>query len=508
MEDIEIKKQNEESIAECIMNSFQDIDKKQRHISFETCYNYFQTHRYNLIGDNLETSCLQLFAYLSHRRLTSITPVELKTLIEYFDNIKDSKIWGIDVDNYTQEDNLKIVCGVYNEIKAILTDSVTSSPRQYRPSTTLITLIMLGVFGCIPSVGTCFGEVIGFSEDYSLEEINERVLKGIALFYSKNASAFNNIEIKAIGFDGEETNRLYPKAKLLDIFCSEEGVKMYRKWLKGKNNIMQDCHLRYGCSLRFEYDDEVQKPNQREFLESLTTEQVQKEPLPLRLLLWNSVYYPASGLDGGVIKYCNTIGREIGVCSFVYCDYNAKEDELCDNVANHFRGYAIFAHRSISVGELGVKRLSMEPIDDRAKHKHLTPEGEPFCHWFIMERGSAFGDEHGPKRFSLLFLCCEGVTAYVQLYSQNEILPKALAIIQPGTGFGGNWTDFRDYNAPLSFVLRHIPYMPRYIFNGGMENSEEDYTHLPWDEYAIEDKVANYYGPGDGRMVVFKRGRR
>lgn len=47
--------------------------------------------------------------------------------------------------------------------------------------------------------------------------------------------------------------------------------------------------------------------------------------------------------------------------------------------------------------------------------------------------------------------------------------------------------------------------MPHYIFNGGMGNSEEDYTHLPWDEYAIEDIVANYYG---GRMVVFKRGRR
>ena len=238
MEDIEIKKQNEESIAECIMNSFQDIAEKRHHISFETCYNYFQTHRQNLVGDNLETSCLQLFAYLSHRRITSITPVEMKSLIKYYDNIKDSKIWGIDVDNYTQEENLKIICGVYNEIKTILTDSVTSNPRQFRPSTTLITLIMLGVFGCIPSFGICFGEVIGFSKDDSFEEINERVLKGIALFYSKNASAFNSIEIKAIGFDGEETNRLYPKAKLLDIYCSEEGVKMYRKWLKGKNTII------------------------------------------------------------------------------------------------------------------------------------------------------------------------------------------------------------------------------------------------------------------------------
>lgn len=287
-----------------------------------------------------------------------------------------------------------------------------------------------------------------------------------------------------------------------------EDITDYKKMLKAKTELMKNCHLRYGCSLRFEYDDEVNSPNQGEFLESLTEAQIKDEPLPLRLLLWNSVYYPASGLDGGIIKYCNTLGRDMGIRSFVYCDYNTNEAELCDNVADHFRGYTIFSHRSVSVWELGVKHLSMEPIDDRAKHKHLTPEGEPFCHWFIMERDAAFDDDHGPKRFSLLFLCCEGVTAYVQLYSQNEILPKALAIIQPGTGFGGNWTDFRDYDAPLSFVLRHIPYMPRYIFNGGMGNSEDDYTHLPWNEYMIVDKVANHYGPGDGRMVVFKRGRR
>ena len=66
-----------------------------------------------------------------------------------------------------------------------------------------------------------------------------------------------------------------------------------------------------------------------------------------------------------------------------------------------------------------------------------------------------------------------------------------------------NITDFRDSNAPLSFELRHIPYMPRYIFNSGMGNSEYDYAHLPWNEYVIEDKANNYYGPGDGQMVVF-----
>ena len=175
------------------------------------------------------------------------------------------------------------------------------------------------------------------------------------------------------------------------IYFKMKDITEYKTMLAEKKELMKNCHLYYGCSLRFVYDDEVQKPNQSEFLESLTTEQVQNEPLPLRLLLWNSVYYPASGLDGGVIKYCNTFGRSMGIRSFVYCDYNTNEAELCDNVANHFRGYTIFAHRNVSAGELGVKRLSMEPIDDRAKHKHLTPEGVPFCHWFIMERDSAFG---------------------------------------------------------------------------------------------------------------------
>ena len=290
-----------------------------------------------------------------------------------------------------------------------------------------------------------------------------------------------------------------------------EDITDYKKMLKAKTELMKNCHLRYGCSLRFEYDDEVNSPNQDEFLESLTTEQVKNEPLPLRLLLKNSVYYPASGLDGGVIKYCNTTGRDMGIRSFVYCDYNTNEVELCDNVANHFRGYTIFAHRSVAAEELGVKRLSMEPIDDRAKGKHLTPEEEPFCHWFIMEREDAFDDEHGPKHFSLLFLCCEGVTAYVQLYCHNEIVPTALAIIQPGTGFGGNWTDFRDCYGALSYVIGHTPQgMPRWIFNGGIGYSDEVYSRLPWYdyEYVIGDKVANYYGPGEGQMAVFKRGKR
>jgi len=47
--------------------------------------------------------------------------------------------------------------------------------------------------------------------------------------------------------------------------------------------------------------------------------------------------------------------------------------------------------------------------------------------------------------------------------------------------------------------------MPQWIFNGGMGNHDADYKDLNWDGYEIADSVADYYKPGDGRMVVYKR---
>lgn len=47
-----------------------------------------------------------------------------------------------------------------------------------------------------------------------------------------------------------------------------KDITEYKKMLEAKKELMMNCHLRYGCSLRFEYDDEVNRPNQDEFLTS------------------------------------------------------------------------------------------------------------------------------------------------------------------------------------------------------------------------------------------------
>lgn len=70
---------------------------------------------------------------------------------------------------------------------------------------------------------------------------------------------------------------------------------------------------------------------------------------------------------------------------------------------------------------------------------------KPFCHWFIMEREKDFDETHGPERFSLLYICGEGVATYLQLYNANNIVPIAIAVIQPGTGWA---------STGLIFVMR------------------------------------------------------
>ena len=60
------------------------------------------------------------------------------------------------------------------------------------------------------------------------------------------------------------------------------------------------------------------------WLENITQEKIKKGNFPLREVLQNSFYYPSCGFDGGLIKDCNTVGRDSKIVSFVYRDYTTK----------------------------------------------------------------------------------------------------------------------------------------------------------------------------------------
>ena len=78
----------------------------------------------------------------------------------------------------------------------------------------------------------------------------------------------------------------------------------------------------------------------------------------------------------------------------------------------------------------------------------------PFGEWLVFEREAGVAEDHGPERFSLVYVGADGVASYQALYLQNEVAPEVLAIIQPGTGWGGSYTDFRRPDGFLAEVVR------------------------------------------------------
>lgn len=196
-------------------------------------------------------------------------------------------------------------------------------------------------------------------------------------------------------------------------------------------------------------------------LDNLTKEQIEQEEIPFEDLLRDSVYYPACNLDGRPIRYCNTIWRKLGVNSFVYCDFDVSEDQFLKEM-EHICGYKVLGHRALRQDEYIPEGWKLELVKDNdgeeGSHCYYwdTFLGNPgpgkFAHWVVYERVGYKGYEHGPKRFSLLYIGGEGLATFQQLYCHYRVAPKMICFIQCW-GFAGNWTNFTMAGAPFHLTL-------------------------------------------------------
>lgn len=217
------------------------------------------------------------------------------------------------------------------------------------------------------------------------------------------------------------------------------------------------------------------------WLTSLTAESIEHGPFPLRSILRNSLFYPSAGFDGDPVKYL--AGH---IPSFVYVDYGYGE-EAFDRALQvpGFLGYQVLGRRSVTENELIPHGWSPEhlPPCDRTPADWQDGNAKPFCIWVVMERRADVSDEHGPSRFSLLYWCHEGVAAFQSLYLARKLSPKAVAIIQPGYGFGGNWTDFTDPNEILARTIQsNLAGQPKLLLFGGYFDWH-DYQEPCWPSY-------------------------
>lgn len=217
-----------------------------------------------------------------------------------------------------------------------------------------------------------------------------------------------------------------------------------------------------------------------EWLSRIDPNNISEVPFPLADILRASLYYPSSGFDGDPVKYLAG-----NVVSFVYVDYGQTEGALTAELNGHgFRGYEVIARRSVTERELTPHGWPSREDGDPNQYRNRGCIETPFCSWSILQRLDEFDESHGPRRFSLLYLCADGVAAFQALYVGNEVAPAVVAIIQPGHGFGENWTNFED---PTKIFARSVfdnpAGQPTILLYGGL--GERSFYEEPcWPYYA------------------------
>jgi len=202
-----------------------------RYSSFDYCFNYFSSFYEH---DNIETianptniqlSCLQLGFYLASWGMLRGSTLLLQKSAKHYEPLiyviakMPEVCWKIDLDTYSDENAIPLLLEIYRHIS----DSLREGDKL--PSPTLVTKIMLGVFGNVPALDDNFCKGFGFSKHFS-----KSLLRKVSDYYQTNREEFDRHGIKTIDFGtGMETNRYYTKAKLIDMVGFIEGLKKSNK---------------------------------------------------------------------------------------------------------------------------------------------------------------------------------------------------------------------------------------------------------------------------------------
>lgn len=200
----------------------------ERYASFDYCFNHFQrfreTGRISAIASkhNLETSCLHLAFYLASWGMLRGSTRLLQKSVRFLDPLvrwiasTEKAQWDIDANQYTPE-NIAVLLDMKSQIMKALGEDA-------RPSDTLVTKIMLGVFGCVPALDENVRKGCR-RNGLRVASLCRRSLQRIGSFYDDHAHEIDRSRVPTLDFaSGRRTSRLYTRAKMIDMFFFEEGL--------------------------------------------------------------------------------------------------------------------------------------------------------------------------------------------------------------------------------------------------------------------------------------------
>lgn len=237
------------------------------------------------------------------------------------------------------------------------------------------------------------------------------------------------------------------------------------------------------------------------FLNDVTSHSMRFGTFPVKEVLDNSVFYPAAGDDIDLICDINMNRRDWDVNSFVYCDYGESMRDFGKMFL--LKGYHLIGERHLTKEELTPNGwiLQLEQGFNLSKYWAAIEEKgaakQYSASWMIFEKRSDFGEEYGPSRFSLLYICGEAVITYQALYWSNHCVPCAIAIM--GVGLSHNWTHFCEKDKDLHWMVRNNPAgMPEYVLRGHASTTptsiETDHNRIKfnWPEYRPMNPAVGY----------------
>ncbi len=196
-------------------------DPTDRYSSFDYCFNYFQAHREDrrvaelAKGSALQVSCLQLGFYLAswgmYRGSADLLRRSSRHLAPVVGAIAATPdaVWAADANDYSWPVRAALLA-TGDRIRRALTAGATD---------TLVTKIMLGVFGCVPAFDTYF------KTGAHVSSFGHAGLVTIGDFYRDHAAIIERHRVSTLDFDtGSPTGRLYSRAKVIDMIFFVEGA--------------------------------------------------------------------------------------------------------------------------------------------------------------------------------------------------------------------------------------------------------------------------------------------
>lgn len=209
-----------ERIAKSIRKFNAKKGADERLASFDYCYSYFSKFRGKALLKDKEKSCAVLFSFLASwgmlRGSSFLRGRSMRSLIPVIEWIAqcDKRLYTIAPNEYVT--NLELLIDAYNRIREKLR---MGKSRHI----TLVTKIMLGVFGCVPAYDRFFCKAFSAVAhgECSFTSFQKKSLTTLSAFYVVNKMAIDKHarSIKTYDFNSGRKNGVnYTPAKIIDMF--------------------------------------------------------------------------------------------------------------------------------------------------------------------------------------------------------------------------------------------------------------------------------------------------